>query len=126
MKAISIVLAFMLMACGGNGHESPAAPQLPSPAAVDDSGPMPPRLRIATVYESTPYDDGDLAGGQADGRDKKEACLAAREECKSSVGSCPAERLEMKKCMCWKGGIYDGGYTCTVECSCKAPPEPIS
>ncbi|MGX1130545.1 peptidoglycan hydrolase-like protein with peptidoglycan-binding domain [Streptomyces glaucescens] len=80
------------------------------------------------VVDCSDCDDGRIAlehlgasdevQGQGDGADQKEACEAARADCKAQV-NCPPGTLQMGKCYCWRGGEL--GWTCTVKCGCSTP-----
>ncbi|MFI5978045.1 peptidoglycan-binding protein [Streptomyces sp. NPDC051452] len=80
------------------------------------------------VADAGDGDDGQIAladvgtsdevQGQGDGTNIKEACEAAKSDCKEKA-KCPQDNLKMRKCLCWRGGEL--GFTCQVKCGCTTP-----
>ncbi|MER6558687.1 peptidoglycan-binding domain-containing protein [Streptomyces sp. NPDC001027] len=60
----------------------------------------------------------DEVQGQGDGTTIKEACEAAKADCKEKA-NCSQDNLKMRKCLCWRGGEL--GFTCQVKCGCSTP-----
>ncbi|QZY20237.1 peptidoglycan-binding domain-containing protein [Streptomyces decoyicus] len=57
--------------------------------------------------------------GQGDGDTLKEACEAAKADCKAKAGCAQGDTLKTEKCFCWRGGTQV--FTCQVKCSCQSP-----
>lgn len=80
------------------------------------------------VADASDGDDGQIAmvdlgtsdevQGQGDGTTIKEACEAAKADCKEKA-NCSQGNLKMRKCLCWRGGEL--GFTCQVKCGCSTP-----
>lgn len=118
-------------------HHSPAAPQAPHPllAIQRHAGNLAvqqllrdrtaaPVMRMPMAQSKGPDAEASgraLSQGQADGRNAKEACEQAKENCKSTL-NCPPERIDVDKdCLCYRGGTFGtDGYICLSQCRCKA------
>ncbi|MFD8543211.1 peptidoglycan-binding protein [Streptomyces sp. NPDC059649] len=60
-----------------------------------------------------------LVSGQGDGNSLKEACEAAKADCKATADCAQGDTLKTEKCFCWRGGTQK--FTCQVKCSCQSP-----